>query len=120
MLAIAGKLNDFREKVIVVAVYLPPNYTRPRAEACLDYIADVISEAKRLFDYPLPIVGCDWNQLPVNHVCQEHTDLAEVDHGPTRNGRKIDKFLVNFARSIQISDTLPPLDNGNSRESAHL
>ena len=66
------------------------------------------------------MVAGDWNQWPVGYVCQEHTDLAEVEHGPTRGDRKIDKFLVNFGRSIVESDTLPPLEDEEGRTSDHL
>ena len=120
VLCVAGKVKGVVEKVVVVAVYIPPNYPKPKADACLDYVADVISEAKRRFESPLIIVSGDWNQWPVDHVVQEHPDLAEVEHGPTRGDRKIDRTLVNFARSITESDTLPPLDDGQGRESDHL
>ena len=42
-----------------------------------------------------------------------------MEHGPTGGKRKIDKFLVNFARSIVESDILPPLDDGMGRTSDH-
>ena len=108
VLCVAGKVNKIREKVVVVAVYMPPNYTRVKANACLDYISDVISEAKRMFESPVLVIAGDWNQWNVKRVLDEHPDLAEVDHGPTRGDRKIDKFLVNFPRSITESDVLPP------------
>ena len=66
------------------------------------------------------IVAGDWNQWSTNHVLQEHPDMAEVEHGPTRKDWKIDKFLVNFNRSAVESDTLPPLDDGMGRASDHL
>ena len=109
-----------REKPVVVAVYIPPNYPKTGADACLDYITDVIAEAKRKFSSPLIIVAGDWNQWPVDYICQEHTDLVEVEHGPTRNCSKIDKFLVNFERSVEESDTLHPLDDGQGCQSDHL
>ena len=120
VLCIAGKIKGVPEKLVVVAVYIPPNYPKTRADACLDYIADVVAEAKRRFSSPLIIVAGDWNQWPVDYVRQEHTDLVEVEHGPTRNGNKIDKFLINFHRSVDESDTLHPLDDGQGRESDHL
>ena len=119
VLGIHGKLKGIAEKVVVIAVYLPPNYPKHKADACLDYVADVVSEAKRQFQSPMIIVGGDWNQWPVGHICQEHTDLVEVEHGPTRNGRKLDKFLVNFPRAVIECDTLEPLDDGMGRESDH-
>ena len=119
VLCVAGKVNKIREKVVVIAVYIPPNYPRVKAEQCLDYISDVVSETKRLYDSPIITVAGDWNQWDVSRVLEEHPDLAEVQHGPTRADRKIDKFLVNFQRSIVEADTLPPLDDGAGRESDH-
>ena len=119
VLAVAGKVNKIKEKAVVVAVYIPPNYPRVKAEACLDYISDVIAETKRKFESPLITVAGDWNQWDVGRVLADHPDLVEVEHGPTRAGNKVDKFLVNFSRSIVESDVLPPLDDGLGRQSDH-
>ena len=114
-----GKNNGIKEKVVIVAAYIQPNYNRTRALACLDYVSDVIAEAKRVYVSPLIVVAGDWNQWPLEVVRDDHPDLHEVDHGPTRGDRKIDRFLVNFSRSIRLSDTLCPLDDGQGRESNH-
>ena len=119
VLCVAGKVNQIKEKVVIIAVYIPPNYPRVKAEACLDYIADVVSEAKRKFESPIITVAGDWNQWDVKRVIDEHPDLQEVEHRPTRGDRKIDKFLVNFHRSVIQSDVLPPLDDGHGRVSDH-
>ena len=117
---VVGKIRKLKDRVAVVAVYIPPNYPKVRADACLDYISDVISEIKRSIDSPIIVVGGDWNQWPVEAVLDDHADMSEVEHGPTRGDRKIDRFLVNFARSISESDTLPPLDDGSGRLSDHM
>ena len=44
---------------------------------------------------------------------------TEVEHGPTRGTRKIDRLMTNFPRSIVESDTLLPLDDGQGRVSDH-
>ena len=119
VLCVAGKVNKIREKVVVIAVYIPPNYTRVKAEACLDYISDVVAEAKRKFESPFITVSGDWNQWDIARVVDDHPDLSEVEHGPTRGDRKIDRSLVNFNRSIVSSDVLPPLDDGLGRVSDH-
>ena len=119
VLCVAGKVNKLKEKAVIIAVYIPPNYPRVKADQCLDYIADVVAEAKRRFESPIITIGGDWNQWDVGKVIADHPDLCEVQHGPTRNDRKIDKFLVNFQRSIVESDTLPPLDDGLGRLSDH-
>ena len=120
VLCLSGRVKGVGDKVVVVAVYIPPNYPRHRAVACLDYVADVVSEAKRQFASSLVVVAGDWNQWPVDHVLQEHPDLTEIAHGPTRLDRKIDRMLVNFGRAVVESDTLQPLDDGLGRTSDHL
>ena len=81
ILAVAGKLGGIREKVVAIAVYIPPNYTRVRAEACLDYVSDVIAESKRLYDSPLIVVGGDWNQWPMQLANADHRGGAWPDEG---------------------------------------
>ena len=119
VMCLIGKVNKLKEKVVLVAVYIPPNYPKFRADSCIDYVADVIAEAKRRYEAPIIIVGGDWNQWPVQPIINEHSDLVEVCHGPTRGDRKIDRFLTHFPRSIDESDVLPPLDDGNGRVSDH-
>ena len=80
VLCIAGKVKSIREKVVIIAVYIPPNYPKHKADACLDYVADTVSEAKRRFPSPMIVVAGDWNQWPMGQVLQEHVDLVEVDH----------------------------------------
>ena len=119
VLCVSGKVSKIKEKVVVVAVYIPPGYTRPRAESCVEYISDVVAEAKRRIDSPLIIVGGDWNQWKLQPILDDHPELGEVDHGPTRLDRKIDRFLVNFPRAIEESDVASPLDDGLGRVSDH-
>lgn len=46
VMACIGKVTGFKEKVFVVGAYIPTNYTTTRATAKLEFISDVISEAK--------------------------------------------------------------------------
>lgn len=90
VLCITRKIEKIKDREAIIAIYILPNYTKHRAEACLDYIADTVAEAKQRLDSPLIIVGGDWNQWPLKPVTDNHPDLVEVDHGPTRADRKID------------------------------
>ena len=119
VLCVTGRVSKLREKVAVIAAYIPPGYTKLRADCCVEYVSDVVAEVKRRLDSPIIIVGGDWNQWPVAPILSDHPEFTEVDHGPTRGDRKIDKFLVNFPRAVTESDVLPPLDDGAGRESDH-
>lgn len=50
---------------------------------------------------------------------EDHPDLLEVQHRPTRGDRAIDRSLVNFGRAIEEASTLPPLETEEGRESDH-
>ena len=52
-------------------------------------------------------------------MLQDHPELSEVQHGATRQGRKIDKSFVNFGRSICETGTLKPLDTEDGKKSDH-
>ena len=52
-------------------------------------------------------------------IIQDHPDLAELAHGPTRDDRKIDRTFTNFNRSIVESYTLPPLETEVGNVSDH-
>ena len=119
MLCVTGKVSKLREKVAIIAVYIPPGYTKPRADSCVEYVSDVIAEVKRRIESPIVVVGGDWNQWSPQAILDDHGEFAEVAHGPTRSDRKIDRMFVNFNRLVTESDVLPPLDDGLGRQSDH-
>ena len=119
VVAAHGKITGIKGKVFCVACYAPPNLTREKADDLLNYLSDVISEGKRKFDNCTVIVCGDFNQWPAESLLDEHPDLFEVDHGPTRRGRAIDRSFVNFGRSIIESGTLSPLETEQGVQSDH-
>ena len=119
VLCVTGKVSKMRDKVAIIAVYIPPGYTRPRADLCVEYVADVVAEVKRKLESPIIVVGGDWNQWSLQPILDEHTELTEVAHGPTRSDRKIDRMLVNYGRMVTESDVVQPLDDGMGRHSDH-
>ena len=69
------------------------------------YLSDLVAEAKTTLGYILVFVSGDFNQWPLDNLLEEHPDLREVDHGPTRQGRSIDRTLLKFPRAIIASGT---------------
>ena len=114
-----GKISGIKGKVFVLSVYAPPNMQAAKARALLEYISDVVGEAEKTFEDCSIVVSGDFNQWPVGEISQEHLDLHEVNHGPTRGDREIDRTFVNFGRSIKGSGTLPPLETETGQESDH-
>lgn len=47
VLATVGKITGIKHKFFILSVYAPPNLPAARASALLEYISDVIGEAKR-------------------------------------------------------------------------
>ena len=62
ILACAGNLKGHKRKMCVLACYLPPNYTRARADKALDTITDAVVDLKRRFTDPYLVVTGDFNQ----------------------------------------------------------
>ena len=87
----------------------PPNYPVPRGRAAVAYIEDVILEMKRWYKDPFLVVGGDFNQWPLQNALDEFPDLNEVDVGPTRKDRWIDRIAINFSRALRASGAVPPL-----------
>ena len=48
-----------------------------------------------------------------------HPDLREVDHGPTRQDRSIDRSFVNFKQAVVASGTTVPLEAESGATSDH-
>ena len=114
-----GKIHGVKGKVFILGCYLPPNITTARAKANLEFISDVLGEAKRKFEGCSIIVAGDFNQWPAQELRDEHPELTEVLHGPTRGDREIDRTLTNFGRSVIKCGTIHPLDTEEGSESDH-
>ena len=119
VLATVGKVNGIKGNFFVLSAYAPPNLPAPRARALIEYISDVVGEAKRTLEDCTIVVAGDFNQWSIEELIQEHPDLTEVQHGPTRGDRAIDRSLVNFGRLITESGSLRPLETENGNESDH-
>ena len=117
VLTATGVLKGHSRKVGVIACYIPPNYTKARADDALEFIADTVVELKRKFKDPYLIIGGDFNQWPIADGLLDFPDLTEADAGPTRNNRSIDRLFTNMGRSVTESGTLAPLetDDGQAR-----
>ena len=119
VLAAVGKVHGIKGKIVCITAYAPPNLAQSKARELLEFISDVIGEAKRKFENCTIICAGDFNQWPAQELVQDHPDLVEVVHGPTRGDREIDRSFVNFGRAIQESGTLPALETEDGRESDH-
>ena len=119
VLATVGKITGIKGKFFVISVYAPPNITPARARDLLDYVSDIVGEAKRSFEDCSIVVAGDFNQWQAQDLVQDHPDLSEVPHGPTRGDRQIDRSFVNFGRSIDESGTLKPLETKEGLASDH-
>ena len=110
IIAALGNLPGYKEKLITIACYLPPNYSVPRGKAALAYIVDIVLEVKRRYKDPFLVVAGDFNQWRVDQALAEFPDMTEADVGPTRKDRCIDRIFTNFNRSVKASGTVPPLE----------
>ena len=72
-------------RVAIIGAYMPPNMPAAGAHDCIEYISDLIGELKRKYEDCNVIVAGDFNQWPIERLLNEHPDMKEVAHGPTRN-----------------------------------
>ena len=93
-----------------MACYLPPNYNVHRGKEALEHIENIVIDLKRTYKDPFIMVTGDFNQWPVQDALQEFPDIREIDVGPTRGDRSIDRIFSNFGRAVTESGTVPPLE----------
>ena len=119
LVAGVGKIRGVSGKFFCVGCYMPPNLSQVRARANIEYLSDVVAEAKRQYRDCSILIAGDFNQWPAEEILIEHPDLVEVRHGPTKGDREIDRAFVNFSRSIHESGTLEPLETEEGNPSDH-
>ena len=49
-------------KMVVIAMYMPPNYTVPRGNFCLEHIENLVKEIKKRYNDQFIVLGGDFNQ----------------------------------------------------------
>ena len=123
VLAAAGSVKGHRRKFVVIGCYLPPGYTKQRGKEALGYIEDLVIYLKRRFEDPYLVVAGDFNQWKIDACLADFVDVKEVDVGPTRGSRSIDRIFTNMSRSVEESGSLEPLETeeieGIVRKSDH-
>ena len=107
-------LQRYGRKIVNIGAYIPPNYRVARGKKCLQYVAEAVMEAKRKYNEPTIIVAGDFNQWEVVGVLQDFSDISEVQVGPTRAGRSIDRIFINRVDRVRGYGTVPPLDAQDS------
>ena len=119
VLVAVGRVRGIKDKVCCLTCYAPPNLTPVRATELIEFLSDVISELKRKFKDSMIIMAGDFNQWPIGDIVEEHPDLVEAVHGPTRGELSIDRTFTNFGRSLVETSTLEPLETDEGRPSDH-
>ena len=103
-------IQDLRQKLFVIAAYIPPNYPVPRGKMCLTHISDLVLQIKNTNPDPLIILAGDFNQWDIGAALLEFSDMEEVSTPPTRGDRHIDKIFTNWGNLIEESGCIPPLE----------
>ena len=106
----AASLRGHSRKLVVVACYLPPGYSRTRGGEALEYIEGTVIELKRRYKDPYVVIAGDFNQWKIQDALANFADIKEVLVGCTRGRKAIDRLFVNFTRSVREYGTLEPLE----------
>ena len=119
VLAAVGRVTGVKGKVFCISCYAPPNLDLAQARGLIEFVSDLVGEAKRSYGDCTIVVNGDFNHWPAEELLDDHPDLREVEHGPTRGHRKIDRSFTNIGRSIVESGVLPPLETEAGNLSDH-
>ena len=119
ILTTVGDVRGVKGKFFIISCYAPPNLLVPYVRSMIDFISDLVCEAKRTYEDCAVIVTGDFNHWPIEEFLEDHPDMMEMQHGPTRHDRKIDRTFTNFNRSITESCTLDPLETEEGQTSDH-
>ena len=106
--------------LLVIAAYVPPNYTVLHARACLAHIGNIVLDMKRNSVNPYIMVTGDFNQWDIADALADYAELIELESPPTRGERRIDRTFVNWYDDISEVGCLPPLENEVGTPSDHL
>ena len=110
IVAVLGYVQNIARKFFIIACYLPPNYTVPRAKSCLTFIYQTVLDIKNKFADPYIIVAGDFNQWDIATGLADFPDLWETIAGPTRGDRRIDRILSNLPEPNMLANIIPPLE----------
>ena len=106
----ASSIKGQARKLVIVACYIPPGYSKVRGAGALAYVEDLVVDLKRRYKDPFVVVAGDFNQWRIGGALENFVDIKEVDVGNTRGRRSIDRIFTNFSRSITGYGTLEPLE----------
>ena len=105
-MAVAGSIRGRSSKFVVVACYLPRNYTRIRGNDALDYVEGVMVDLKRKFRDQFITIAGDFNQWKIDKGLPNFAAIREVPVGSTRGNRSIDRIFFTMNRSVTDCGTL--------------
>ena len=124
MLVAAGSVKGRMMKFLVMACYIPPNYSKQKGSGALEFIENVLIELKRRYNDPYLVVAGDFNQWRVEDYLDSFPDMSEIGVGPARGSKAIDRIFSNVGRSLVESGTALPLETAGEgedyRKSDHL
>ena len=107
VLCAIGNLGGISRKIVVIACYVPPNYSAKRGKDFLDYLTDLVLQIKRKYTDPYIVVSGDFNQWDVEAALADYPDLGETCVGNKRQPSDRSDFL-QLRKSGHGSGTPPP------------
>lgn len=119
IVAVVEKVHGVKGTMVCIGCYLPPNITRACTEKNVEFLSDLVTEAKRKFEGCSTLVAGNFNQWKPDGMLNEHPNMTENQHGVTRGDKAIDRTFVNFGRSIEAFGVLKSLDSEEGSKSDH-
>ena len=109
LISACGYVRNVGRKFFIIGAYVPPNYSVPKGKQCLECIYNNVMDIKNKFPDCYLVIAGDFNQWEIGGALADFPDLWEVNAGPTRGDRRIDRVLSNLPQEA-VSAILPPLE----------
>ena len=116
----AGSMRGYGRKLVVMACYLPPDLDKRVGSEALRFIGDTVAFLKKKFKDPNLIIAGDFNQWKIPDTLSDFVGISEVQVGPTRGSRSIDRIFSNIGRSVTESGSLAPLETEEAEDGSQL
>ena len=117
MVAAEGKIEGIQRKIVVYAVYLPPQMRKENVDRQCEALSNDIARAKSTYDNPIIVIMGDINRKNFGEAYSNFVDIREIQSGPTRGRERLDRCFTNISQTE--TEVVPPLTNRDGVASDH-
>ena len=84
VVTVLGRRTGQRKKVLLIAMYIPPDYSAAMNRSLYNYVNDAGIVLKSRYENPYILVAGDLNRRPLRRILKDFPEITAVKTGPTR------------------------------------